>query len=87
MTEEEVFLFLLGTWVDTPSSCVARVRWIADELRLDVAFKDNSGAVVAEVAYQGVGQGDAQSLAGSDSKGVWVDRNLKKTGKPFYYLT
>lgn len=87
MTEDEAFTFLLGGWVDTPSSCVARLRYDAEDMRLDVAYKNKSGAIVAECSYMGVTPAEAQSLASSYSKGVWTHQNLKKPGKPFYYIT
>lgn len=87
MTEDEAFTFLLGGWVDTPSSCVARVRYDEAESALEIAYKDARGQVVAECRYQGVSRSEAQSLAESSSKGVWKHENLVLAGKPFYYLS
>lgn len=88
MDEEETFSFLLGVWIATPSSNVAEARYVADESRLEVAFHggDPSGGVDV-VAYEGVTMSDAQAFAASSSKGVWLDANVKKTGKPFYYIS
>lgn len=87
MDEEETFSFLLGVWIATPSSNVAEARYLADEERLEVGFDGgNKGGVIAYYGYPGVTTAEAQSFATSGSKGVWVDLNLKKTGRPFYFI-
>lgn len=85
--EEEAFSFLLGVWTKCSSSNVAEARYLDETMTLEVGFDggDPAGGI-DYYAYPGVTFNEAQSFALSDSKGTWIFRNLKLTGRAHYAI-
>ena len=87
MDEDETFAFLLGIWVKVPSSNVVEARYLEESDTLEVGFDGGDPSRGTDYyAYPGVSFNEAQQFAMSDSKGVWIDRNLKKPKRPYFII-
>lgn len=83
MTEDELFAFLLGTWVAVPSSNVVEARYLDDSETLEIGFDGGDPARGTDYyALTGCSFGEAQLFAMSRSKGCWWHQNVVRAGRP-----
>lgn len=78
-TREQTDAFLRGEWVSVSSSTVAEAAWDDENQILHVVFQGKLGQP-STYRYRPVGPGMARDFAAAQSKGKWIDRNLKKAG-------